>query len=239
MSLVALSVAGALGVAGCGNRQSDGQAAVSEPAPATVAEARGQATSPEGQAPVLDTNAAPPETGGGATEFMKASLESPFATADLGLKESYNRALIAFQIGDYPQALSELQDLGTNGGLSAEQRKAVQKLLEQTRKATPGVDARNALATTNGGSSATTYPLAAENEAPFSTADPAVRETFARAKAAYEIGNYSVAAAELKELLAKPALNAQQKYEAQLLLDRTPQAMPATPAAPLDKSTNR
>ncbi len=73
----------------------------------------------------------------GAAEFQKKSLASPFAQAELALKESYNRALIAFQIGDYARAVSELQDLAKTPDLNPEQKQAVQDLLAETLKAAP------------------------------------------------------------------------------------------------------
>jgi hypothetical protein len=54
-----------------------------------------------------------------------------------------------------------------------------------------------------------------------------VKETFARAKAAYDIGNYESALAELRDLATNAQLNWQQKYAVQALLDKTPQSAPA------------
>ena len=69
-------------------------------------------------------------------------------------------------------------------------------------------------------------------ENPFATADPAVRESFERAKAAYEIGNYPSVLAELQVLATNAQLNWQQKYAVQALLDKTPRNAPSSSAAP-------
>ena len=57
--------------------------------------------------------------------------------AEPALKESYNRALIAFQIGNYVRAGSELRDLAKNPDLTAEQKQAVENLLAESLRAAP------------------------------------------------------------------------------------------------------
>lgn len=175
----------------------------------------------------------------GAAEFAWKSEASPFAQADPALKESYNRALIAFQIGDYARAISELQDLAGTSNLTSAQQQAVKTLLLQTLKLAPDLAATNGAATAPGTRNTHTpgqFPLAASEMAqppkhlpdtPFSTADPAVAESFARAKTSFDIGNYASALAELRDLATNAQLNWQQKYAVQALLDKTPQTTPA------------
>jgi hypothetical protein len=134
--IMALALAATLAVAGCGKRPSD--------APAVAA------ADVQQPAPVLEPSLAAMATDGGATnaanpagEFMAKSMASPFATSDMGLKESYDRALIAFQIGDYARAASELQDLADNSHLTTPQKEAVQNLLMQTLKLAPNLAATN------------------------------------------------------------------------------------------------
>ena len=222
-------------MAGCGKPPNETQPVTDEAAAPATADAQLPATPAEPVPSMADTN----DTATGAAAFQKKSLASPFAQAELALKESYNRALIAFQIGDYARAASELQDLAKIPDLTPEQKQAVQDLLAETLKLAPELAAKNSAAT--GGASAKTdtppvFPLATPDaaqapnnlpESPFSTADPAVKETFARAKAAYNIGNYNVAAAELRDLVTNAQLNFQQKYAVQALLDQTPQGAPA------------
>ncbi len=232
---LAVTLAGALALAGCGKPQTEPQPSVSEPAAPAAAEAPQPPTPAEPAAPAVETNDALT----GAAAFQSKSLASPFVQADLALKESYNRALIAFQIGDYPRAVSELQDLAKTPELTPEQKRAVQDLLTETFKAAPALAATNSAAAGPGSAKPDAPPVfplvtpdAAQSpqnlpESPFSTADPAVKETFARAKAAYDIGNYEVAAAELRDLVTNAQLNYQQKYAVQALLDKTPQSAPA------------
>ncbi len=150
--------------------------------------------------------------------------QSPFAAADPAVKETYGRALIAYDIGDYERAFSELNDLRAGGGLDQAQLQAIDELLGKTTTAAPELATNNAAASPVE-MQADTFALAAENEPPFSTADPAVKETFARAKAAFDIGSYEVATAELQTLVTNTQLNWQQKYAAQSLLDKTPQPL--------------
>ena len=72
------------------------------------------------------------------------SLASPFAQAEQVLKESYNRALIAFQIEDYASAVTELDDLAVSPDLTPEQRQAVKDLLATALKKAPELAASRA-----------------------------------------------------------------------------------------------
>ncbi len=239
---MALALAGGLALAGCGKPQTDTQPAASD-APAAAA-ADSQETAPPGD-PATTAPATNEALSGGA-EFARKSEASPFAQADLALKESYNRALIAFQIGDYARAASELQDLARTTGLTPAQNQAVRELLGKTLKLAPE------LATTNTAAgkadtpsefplaaSGTAQPPGASPENPFSTADPAVKETFARAKAAFDIGNYDAALTELRDLATNAQLNWQQKYAVQDLLAKTPQSVPAPQAKPSSQVPRR
>ena len=67
---------------------------------------------------------------------------------------------------------------------------------------------------------------------PFSTADRATWKNFARAKAAFDIGDYANAQDELKNLASNPQLNYQQKYAVQSMLDKIPHVVPAAPVTP-------
>jgi hypothetical protein len=134
--ILAVALASTLVVAGCGKRQSDAPTAatadVQQPAPVLE---------PSLAAAATDDATTKPATPAG--EFMAKSMASPFATSDMGLKESYDRALIAFQIGDYARAASELQDLAENSHLTTPQKEAVQNLLMQTLKVAPNLAATN------------------------------------------------------------------------------------------------
>jgi hypothetical protein len=231
---ITVVLAAALTVAGCGKRKADAPPSVSDGPAVANPDAQQPALTPEGGLAAASdsdsvTNAATP-----AAEFLAKSMASPFAAADMGLKESYDRALIAFQIGDYARAASELRDLAGIANLTSPQKQAVENLLLQTLKLAPD------LAATSAGGTAAGTPMAngpgqfalqtAETaqppknllESPFSTADPAVKDSFARARAAYDIGDYEKALAELQDLATNSQLNFQQKYAVQSLLDKTP-----------------
>jgi len=234
---IAIALAGALTLAGCGKPQTETQPGAGEPAPPAAADAQQPPTPAEPVAPEVATN----DTLTGAAEFATKSLASPFAKADMALMESYNRALIAFQIGDYPRAVTELDDLAATPDLNPAQQRAVKDLLAQALKMAPDLAASHAAAGTAKPATPPEFPVpvpgtvgSPENvlESPFSTADPAIKRSFARAKAAYEIGNYASALTELRDLATNSQLNFQQKYAVQSLLDKTPQATPAAPAKP-------
>lgn len=237
--LLIVSAVGIVALVGCSKSQTDSQPAAGDTIPPTATDTPEPAAPAEISASAPATNTAPDDTLSAAARFAAASQASPFAQAELGLKESYNRALIAYQIGDYARAVNELRDLAATPDLSPEQKQAVQDLLAKTLKQAPELAATNTLPTTP---TPTEFPLAAAQtaeppknllESPFSTADPAIKESFARAKAAFEIGNYDIALAELQDLATNAQLNWQQKYAVQELLAKTPQPNPATqPAAP-------
>jgi tetratricopeptide (TPR) repeat protein len=226
---VAIALVGALALAGCGKPQRETQPATIDSPAAAPSDAQQMPTPAEPGAPVIGTN----EALTGAAAFQRDSLASPFAQAELALKESYNRALIAFQIGDYARAVSELDDLAATPDLTPAQRQAVKELNAKALKLAPDLAPNRAV--TAGGISKpepppefpVTVPGTVESpknvpESPFSTADPAVKDSFARAKAAYDIGDYEKALAELQDLATNSQLNFQQKYAVQALLDKTP-----------------
>jgi hypothetical protein len=223
---VATTLAVALVIVGCGKPQADTRADAANPDTPPAADAQPAAAAAE---PASDTTTNAALSPG--AEFATKSQASPFATSDMGLKETYDRALIAFQIGDYARAADELRDLAANPDLNPAQKKAVAELLAQTLKLAPALAATNA--GPSSGTPPSTFPLAgAQTEQPpanlpqnpFSTADPAVKDTFARAKAAFDIGNYAVALSELQGLVTNTQLNFQQKYAVQSLLDKVPRS---------------
>ena len=231
---LAMALGGALALAGCGKSPADPQPSADEPAAPAAADTQQPPTPDEAATATTTTN----DTLSGGGEFATKSLASPFAQADMALKERYDRALIAYQIGDYARTVSELQDLAELPDLNPQQKQAVQDLLAETLKAAPALAATNTtsaaaarkaqpppefpLATTESAQSPNSLP-----ENPFSTADPAVGRRFARAKAAFDIGNYESARTELRDLGTNAQLNWQQKYAVQALLDKTPQSVPA------------
>jgi hypothetical protein len=214
----------ALAVTGC-NQKGTGDAESAAEIPASSA----AATATDGESGALATNGTPDalstnEEPAVAHGFGKQLQESPFAAADPALKESFARALLAYNIGDYPRAASELKELPGAYELDAEQAKAVKALLKKTLGAAPELAASNAAPAA---AQAETFALASETEPPFSTADASVREGYNRAKAAFDIENYQVALSELQSLATNAQLNWQQKYAVQTLLDKTPQTVAA------------
>ncbi len=79
--------------------------------------------------------AATNETLSGGAAFARRSLASPFAQAGQALRESYDSALVAIQIGDHDRAVNELKALAENPDLTAEQKRAVRDLLAHSLKA--------------------------------------------------------------------------------------------------------
>lgn len=264
---IAIALAGALTLAGCGKPQTETPPGATEPVapaaadaqqpPPTVAEPaalRGATndvstavpaaaevqqppTPAESAAPVVATG----DTLTAASEFATKSLASPFVSADAALKESFDSALIANQIGDYARAVRELEALANTPDLTSEQKQAVQDLLTEALKKASDLAATNTTpaAATQKAQTPPEFPLATTEtalpsqnlrESLFSTADPAVKRSFARANAAFNIGNYDSALAELQDLATNSQLNWQQKYAVQSLLDKTPQSVPAAPA---------
>jgi hypothetical protein len=241
---MALALAGTLALAGCGKPPANTQPAAGDNPAAAPADAPPLPTTGEPANPLVATN----DTLTPGAAFATKSLASPFAKADMGLKESYDRALIAFQIGDYARAVSELDDLAATPDLSLSQQEAVKDLLARTLKLAPDLAASHAATGRPATKPTSEFPVAVPGtiesprnlpESPFSTADPAVKESFARAKASYDIGNYESALAELQDLATNAQLNFQQKYAVQALLDKTPQAAPTAPANSPNKPPNR
>lgn len=161
----------------------------------------------------------PPPTNAGAAFALK-SASSPFIAAAPALRETYDRALIAFQIEDYAGAISELDDLALQPDLTDPQKAAIKALLDEALKMAP--DAPRNLA----GQAPVEINTNSLSEDVFTSANNAVRRSYARALAAYKIGDYATALSELKDLSVTPELNAQQKSAVQFLLDRTPQSAP-------------
>ncbi|HEY5912984.1 MAG TPA: hypothetical protein VJA21_20530 [Verrucomicrobiae bacterium] len=213
--LPVLGLAAQLALTGCGQKTND--------TPSTAADSPVPVAEPDqpviGSPPSLAGTNEEPSIAYGLAEKLQ---NGPFAAANPALKETFARALIAYDIGDYDRAFTELNDLGNLSGLNADQVKAVKELLAKTVKAAPQLATSNALATAAAAPQPGTYALAADGEPPFSTADPSVKETFARAKAAFDLGNYSSALSELNDLVTNAQLNWQQKYAVQSLLDKTP-----------------
>ena len=141
--ILAAALAATLAAAGCGNRQSDASPNASDsPAPAT-ADFQQPASALEPSLATTATDGAATNAATPAGEFFTKSMAGPFAASDAGPKENYDRALIAFQIGDYARAARELQDLAGNSKLTSPQKEAVQNLLMQTLKLAPDLTATN------------------------------------------------------------------------------------------------
>jgi len=234
-----MGIVGALALAGCGKPRSETLPAVNEPAGPAAIDAL-QPSAPAEAAPLeVFTNDAP--TAGG--KFTTTALASPFAEANMALRESYNRALIACQIGDYANAVTELDDLSATPDLTPAQRQAIKDLLAQALKMAPELASRAATAADAGQpQTPPQFPLVAPDTAaspndvqgnPFSTADAATWRSFTRAKAAFKVGDYDTALTVLKDLASDPRLNYQQKYAVQSMLDKIPQAVPARSSGPL------
>jgi len=122
-STLALALVGALILVGCGKPHPESQPGDSEPAAPATADTQLPAP-PAKPSPATATD----KTRSGGGEFTRNSLASPFAQADQALKESFDAALIAFQIGNYARAASELRLLVKTPGLTREQERAVQYL---------------------------------------------------------------------------------------------------------------
>jgi hypothetical protein len=138
--VLAFALTAALAIAGCGKSRTDDQPVASEPPASNAASALQLSALPPELVPATGT--AGPLSGAG--DFASKSLAGPFAEAERSLKESYNRALIAFQIGDYTRAGSELRELAKNPDLTSDQKQAVENLLAQSLRAAP----ESAVATT-------------------------------------------------------------------------------------------
>lgn len=206
------AIATALLLGGCSKPPADQTAA---PADTQTAPA-----GPDAAQPVIasaDTQEAPTNAG---AAFAVKSHSSPFVSAAPALRETYDRALIAFQIEDYARAISELDDLARQPDLTDQQKEAINALLDEALKMAP--DAPRNLA----GQAPIEVNTNSLSEDVFTTANNAVRRSYARALTAYKIGDYATALSELKDLSGNAELNAQQKNAVQFLLDRTPQSAP-------------
>lgn len=223
--VLAIAFPAALMLTGCG-KPAEGNPPQAGDNPSTAAtETEKPAVAIETPTPATATNDAP----GGAVEFQRNSLASPFATAELALKESYNRALIAYQIGDYARAVTELEDLANTPDLTAEQRQAVKKLLAQAKKQAPATTPTQPVVDP----AKLTTPAAVDTpDAPFASADQAVRETYARALAACNIDDFARAEAELKDLAGTTGLTTPQLGVVQALLSEVQKKAAAASVRP-------
>jgi hypothetical protein len=214
-----MALAGALAVAGCGKPQAESQAAPSEPeAPAATLDVE-PPTAPAEASPARATN----EILSRVAEVARKPLASRSAQANRALEESYDRALIACQAGDYAAAVSELRMLARTPGLTREQDRAVQDLLAQTlRAATEPVPATGTNQTRPGGAEFTRKSLAS----PFAQARQALKESYDSVLVAVQIGDYDRAVAELKVLAQNPDLTPEQKQAVQELMAQTSQTPP-------------
>jgi hypothetical protein len=131
--VLAFALAAALAVAGCGKSRTEDQPVANESPAANGASALQLSAQPPELVPATAT--AGPLSG--AADFASKSLAGPFAEAEQSLKEIYNRALVAFQIGDYTHAGSELRELAKLPNLTPEQKQAVENLLAESLRASP------------------------------------------------------------------------------------------------------
>lgn len=170
-----------------------------------------------------------------AAAFLAKSRASPFAQAGQALKESFDAALIAFQIGDYARSVRELYALARNPDLTAEQKQAVQDLFAEILKLAPetATEAAAAAAQTSGSGAGSNESLSGGARftrqslaSPFAQADQALKEGYDAALVAFQIGNYSRAVAELDLLAEAPALTVEQRQAMQELRARTLAAAP-------------
>jgi hypothetical protein len=239
--VAAALVTATLLLAGCGKPSAGTQISASEEsAPAAVPQDVRPPLPAQAEPLAAATNEAPAEPPTPAGELAVRVLASPFAASDMALKESFSRALIALQIADYPTAMTELEALAATPGLTPEQQQTVRDLMAQTLKLAPELAASRAAAA--GASNlapasqfAVTVPGASGRpgnvpESAFTTADPSVKRSFARAKAAFDIGSFDQAMVELQGLATNGQLNWQQRFEVDQLLVLASRALPTMPA---------
>jgi hypothetical protein len=168
----ATAVAAAIAATGCGKPKPASEASQPAPEPAAapaaaqdvrITEVRLPADAPpapqaaeKSPAPAVTVPDAPPPDPAPATnetvfaggDFTRQSLASPFAEAGQALKEGYDAALVAFQIGNYSRVLAEIDLLEESTDLTAEQKQAMQELKTRALAAAPELR-------TNGGTSTT------------------------------------------------------------------------------------
>jgi hypothetical protein len=244
---MAVAVAAGLILAGCGKRHSESQFAADEATNLATAGAEFMVSSTE---PPVATAANVLPSGGG--EFTQKSMASPFAQADRALRENYDSALIAFQIGDYARAGAELRLLAELD-LTPEQASVVQDLLAQTLKAAPelastgravaaeGTDGATPSGSRAAGSGTVQEAMAFNTRearpggaeftrksmaSPFAQAHPALKESYDSILVAVQIGDYDRAFNEIDELAGTADLTAAEK---QALLDLLAQMLKAAP----------
>lgn len=230
--ILAAALAAGLVWAGCGKPQGQSPPLAGELAVPAAREAEPPALPAEPAAAAV-TDETPP----GAAEFVQKSLASPFAQAGQALKEGYDAALIAFQVGDYARAASELRLLAKTPGLTPDQERAVGELLAQTLQAAPelasvappsqGSPAVSAAADPSaataangarpGGAEFTRKSLAS----PFAEVGQALKESYDSALVAVQIGDYARAVSELKVLAENPDLTPEQMQAVRDLMTET------------------
>ncbi len=238
--MAAAVITGTLLQAGCGKPSTGTEPSASvESSPAAIPQEARPPLSAQAESLAVATNEAPADPATPAGELAVKVLASPFAASEMALKESFSRAIIAFQIADYPTAMTELEGLAATPGLTPEQVQAVRELMAQTLKLAPELAAsRAATGATNLAPTsqfAVTVPGALGvpanvPESAFTTADPSVKRSFARAKAAFDIGSFDKAMVELQGLATNGQLNWQQKSVVDQLLVLASRALPTMPA---------
>ncbi len=67
-------------------------------------------------------------------EIDTAKLQKSFQTADSTTQSTLNKAIVAVQSEDYPEALKELKALAAQAKLTPEQQQAVKDTIEQVTK---------------------------------------------------------------------------------------------------------
>jgi hypothetical protein len=131
--VLAFALAATLAAAGCGKSRTEDRTVSNEPAAPNTPSASQLSALPPELVPATAITGPP----SGTAEFTSKSLAGPFAEAERALKESYNHALIAFQIGDYTRAGSELRELAKTPKLTPEQKQAIENLLAESLRAAP------------------------------------------------------------------------------------------------------